>query len=73
MLPNLKKRYIVAGIAVIYVGLKIWTSFTVNTNDDDLPDRVKDVLLRMVFINPTEGELNELYAESETSEDEGNG
>jgi hypothetical protein len=50
-----KKRTWVTAIMILYVISKIYVSFTQSKIDDDLPDRVRDVLLRLVMIDPNAG------------------
>ena len=49
--PQIKKRYIALIGLVVYVALKVYVSFTVDTNDDNWPDRVKDVLMHVAMID----------------------
>ena len=48
---KVKKRHIIILLMVLYVVSKVYVSYTVNPNDDDLPDRVKDIVLRVAMIN----------------------
>jgi hypothetical protein len=49
-----KKRYLIASLLTIYVIAKIYVSFTENPNDDDIPDRIKDIVFRVVMVSPTD-------------------
>lgn len=47
-----KKRHIAAGLAVLYIISKVIVSFTANPADDDIPDRVKDIVMRIAMVSP---------------------
>ena len=48
----LKKRYIAILGVVIYVALKVYVSYTENPDDDALPDRLRDIVLRVAMLEP---------------------
>lgn len=47
-----KKRYIFSAFAALYVVAKVIVSFTANPADDDIPDRVKDIVMRIAMVSP---------------------
>lgn len=46
----LKKRYIAILGLIVYIGLKVYVSYTENPNDDDIPDRLRDIVLRIAML-----------------------
>lgn len=50
-----KKRYIAAALMSIYVISKVIVSFTQNPNDDDIPDRIKDIVMRIAMLDNNQG------------------
>lgn len=51
-----KKRMFLIIFMVIYVVSKVYVSYTANPYDDAIPDRIKDIVLRLAMLNPeTEG------------------
>ncbi len=48
---EIKKRYILLAITIIYCIAKIYVSYTPNPNDDNIPDNLRDVALRIFQVN----------------------
>lgn len=47
-----RKKYIALALMVIYVALKVYVEMTPDHKDDDIPDKLRDIVLRLAFINP---------------------
>ena len=44
---------IILSMFIVYVILRVYTSYTVNPEDDKIADRFRDILLRVAFIEPS--------------------
>ncbi len=57
--PNMpQKRYILLLLAVLYVAFKVYVAYTPTPDDDDLPDQLRDVVLKVVSTNAETGETD---------------
>jgi hypothetical protein len=47
----MKKRYVILGIIIVYAIFKVYVTWTIDPNDDQLPDKWRDIALKLAFAN----------------------
>lgn len=50
----MKIKYIVAIILILYIFAKVYVTYTETKADDELPDHLKDIALRVLAVNDEE-------------------